>query len=561
MRSCIKFPGQPYFAISQGGFMRIFGEKIYDICLKFLQIIVMVLTAFLFVGGFLFTCYAENMETQQVLTRWDNPLWNVLGCVILLGVLGIVTFLIAKNAGKWKKLLLMVTLGWIILVGVVLILFSKTVPAADAMSVYAAAEALAGGDTSVIHPTDSYLSYYPQQVGLMAFLEVLFRIWNLFGISMPAYHFVKGIYVLLLCAAIVFQYKSVHLLWKNDVVDCLYLLLAGANFPMIMYSSFVYGEIPSFAAFSVGLFYLLKFRAISGHGFLANTEATAPQPSAIVSKIPTAACSVLFLALSVMLRKNSLILIIAVLLVLTLEWLKSKRHALLLLAVLCAISSFGILPMVQKSYELRSGNTLKTGVPAMSYFAMGMQEASRGNGWYNGFNINTYQATGMDTEQTNEISKQAIAERMAYFRSHPGYAVNFYFHKHLSQWADGTYASRQATLATFGGRHEIFKSLYEGKLSSYYISYCNTYQNVLYLGAFLFCLCQLLLSRHSSRLTNLPMYIGLIGVLGGFLFHIIWEANSRYIFVYGLLLLPYAAKGLSSFATTRVSESLHIFYK
>ena len=33
-------------------------------------------------------------------------------------------------------------------------------------------------------------------------------------------------------------------------------------------------------------------------------------------------------------------------------------------------------------------------------------------------------------------------------------------------------------------------------------------------------------------------------LLGGFLFHIIWEANSRYIFSYSLLLMPYCAAGI-----------------
>ena len=46
------------------------------------------------------------------------------------------------------------------------------------------------------------------------------------------------------------------------------------------------------------------------------------------------------------------------------------------------------------------------------------------------------------------------------------------------------------------------------------------------------------------RNSCLYTYVGLIAVLGGFLFHIIWEANSRYIFVYSLLLMPYCAAGI-----------------
>ena len=519
--------------------MKNISDKIYSISHCFVQFLTLLLTCLLFIGSFLLTCFAENMETQQVLTKWDNPLINLLGTAIFIVLSLIAARFIAKKASKYKTLLLCLTLGWIALLGVILILFGKTVPAADAMSVYSAAEALAKGDTSVIHPTDSYLSYYPQQVGLMAFFEILFRIWNLFGIHMPAYHFIKGIYVLLLCLAVLFQYKSVHLLWEDDSADCLYLLLAATNFPMIMYSSFVYGEIPSFAAFSVGLYFLLAF--------LKKVTASAPARGILGA----GALSALFLTLSVMLRKNSLILIIAVLLILILEWLKSQKHVLLLFTLLCTICSFSILPLVQKTYEVRSDSYLKAGVPAMSYFAMGMQEASRGNGWYNGYNINTYQECGMDTELTNEMSRRAIQERLDYFKENPGYAVGFYLQKHLSQWADGTYASRQATLATFGGRSTLFNRLYAGDLSTYYIEYCNIYQNVLYLGVLLFCVTRCFSKRRkhiqkgAGSLTGLPHYIGLIAVIGGFLFHIIWEANSRYIFIYGLLLLPYAAKGLS----------------
>ena len=98
--------------------------------------------------------------------------------------------------------------------------------------------------------------------------------------------------------------------------------------------------------------------------------------------------SILFLTLSVMLRKNSLIPIIAVLLVLLFEALRPGRNGkmrlgLLIMAVCLAVTSVGILPLVQKCYEKKAGNTLSSGVTAMSYLAMGMQEASRGCGWYN----------------------------------------------------------------------------------------------------------------------------------------------------------------------------------
>lgn len=505
-------------------------NKLYSLSTAFISILSVIFTGILALSGFVCTCYSTNMETQLVLTKWDSPLWNLLGIGLFLFVFAILLRLAARKPQFAKKMLLLTTSLWILGLGAILIVFSKTVPAADAYSVYDIASNLAMGNTSVIHPTASYLSYYPQQIGLVAFYEPIIRFWNLLPTGLPAYHFLKIIYTALGVVIFYFQYFIVHQLFQNDKADIIYMLLSAANLPFIMYTSFVYGEIPSFAAVSIGIYFFLRLlTALSGEG-----------QKRVGSSFLLA---LIFLTLSVQLRKNSLIIIIAVVLVALFHWLKTHKHLLLVFAFLCAVCAISILPLIQKGYELRADNTLKSGVPASSYFAMGMQESSRGNGWYNGFNFNTYLETGMDTEATNQISGTAIKERLAYFGEHPDYAANFYLGKFLSQWTDGTYASRQATLATFGGRQSFFVELYEGKYSTFYIAYCNAFQNIIYLGSFLFCLgiCK---KRIDGKINGLPLYLGLIAVFGGFLFHMLWEANSRYIFLYGMLLLPYAAAGL-----------------
>ena len=587
------------------------------------MLLTLLLSMLLFAGSFLTTCYADNMETQQVLLRPDNPLWNLLELagfgLLFCGCL----YLYEKIGEKFRRGLLVFTLTFVFGLGILLILFGRTVPAADALSVYNAAAEWILGNTDIIHPTVSYLSYYPQQIGLMAFLELLLRIWNLTGLSVPAWHFIKLVYVCLLCGAIWFQYLSLQYLWPENYkkISCCYLVLVCCNLPMIMYSSFVYGEIPSFAALSVGCYLLLRLLGGVSPGGSSRDNVSpggsspdssyrnnvsrndAPSvtaydyvPRMLRQILFTGFGSILFLTLSVMLRKNSLIPVIAVLLVLLFEALRPGRNGkmrlgLLIMAVCLAVTSVSVLPLTQKIYEKKAGNTLSSGVTAMSYLAMGMQEASRGCGWYNGFNIDTYDTAGMDTAIANEISRLAIDERLTYFREHPGYTADFYLHKHLSQWADGTYASRQATLATYGGRSAFFKEVYEGSLSGGYIEWCNAWQNVLYLGVLVFCIdslkkrrkskvvghmadqtaghtvgCtadqtaghtagrtadqmadQLGADRHDADrhgVDQLYVYVGLIAVLGGFLFHTFWEANSRYIFSYSLLLMPYCGAGV-----------------
>lgn len=506
--------------------------KLYRFSNRSIEIISLIFTGILAICAFVCTCYALDMETQLVLTKWDSPLWNLLGIALFLIVLGLLAHLAGRKPAFAKKLLLVLTSLWILGVGAVFIVFSKTVPAADAYSVYDIARILANGDTSVIHPTDSYLSYYPQQIGLVAFYEPFIRLWNLLPFDLPAYHFLKVIYVFLGVIIFYFQYRTIHLLFGNDRTDVIFMLLSAANLPFLMYTSFVYGEIPSFAALSIGIYCFLRM-------VQALPEGKGICKSAVCNGIS----ALLFLTLSVQLRKNSLILIIAVVLVSLLLWCQKRKTILLVFAVLCAVCSVSILPLIQKGYELRAHNTLRSGVPAMSYFAMGMQESSRANGWYNGFNFNTYQESDMNTALTNQISRDAIDERLSYFSEHPDYAAGFYLGKFLSQWTDGTYACRQATLATFGGRREFFNELYAGKYSEAFIAYCNAFQNILYLGAFLFCIANCM-KKIRPNMNGLPLYLSLIGVFGGFLFHMLWEANSRYIFLYGMLLLPYAAAGV-----------------
>ena len=53
-------------------------QKFYRLSVNIVKILTLLLAVFLFIGSFPTTCYAENMETQQVLLRFDNPLWNLL---------------------------------------------------------------------------------------------------------------------------------------------------------------------------------------------------------------------------------------------------------------------------------------------------------------------------------------------------------------------------------------------------------------------------------------------------------------------------------------------------
>lgn len=499
--------------------------RIHRVGLRTVQGLTLFLLGALTVCSLLWGYYAEDMTTQAYVAHWE-PVWLYLtvAAVLLLALAALLRCCQARR----RTFLLAAAMGWIGLWGLGLIVFGGSIPSADAASVYALGQALAQGHMEVIHPTDSYLSYYPQQIGLAAFYEILIRLWELLPISYAPYYMLQCVNVAMACAVVFFQYRiTERMSGGNERAMIAYLFLAMLNAPLIVYTSFVYGEIPSFAFLSGGIYCLMEYL----------TGTAAPSPSRRRCLWPI--CSAALLVLGVALRKNTLIVVIAVALTVLWEWLRQRRRSLLLYALLLTVLSLSVLPAIQRVYEHRAGNVLSSGVPAMSYLAMGMQDSSRGCGWYNGYNFNTYADSHMDTAVTVQESKKAIAASLETFRQDPAFAFRFYSEKFLSQWTDGSYFCRQATLQHSDRRRKWVESLYTGDLARPFIRYCDLYQLLVYGAAFL-CLLRMRRDRSSSLLP----YVGAIAVLGGFLFHMIWEANSRYILPYFLLLLPYAAQGL-----------------
>ena len=135
--------------------------RLYSFSCRFIQACGLILSLILFAGAFVCTCYSSDMTTQQVLVKWDNPLRGLFFLAVFLLIASGIVRLLFQVSPSPAKILLILTLLWCAALGGLLIVYGRSVPAADALSVYSIAESLAAGDTSVIHPTDSYLSYYP----------------------------------------------------------------------------------------------------------------------------------------------------------------------------------------------------------------------------------------------------------------------------------------------------------------------------------------------------------------------------------------------------------------
>ena len=89
-------------------------------------------------------------------------------------------------------------------------------------------------------------------------------------------------------------------------------------------------------------------------------------------------------------------------------------------------------------------------------------------------------------------------------------------------------------------------SLYYGKLHDIVWKFANYYQSVVYLA--MLCFVAGSLMRRGEYLTGSVGYIPLIAIVGGFLFSIIWESQSRYVLPYYMFMILYAPIGIGKIA-------------
>ena len=122
---------------------------------------------------------------------------------------------------------------------------------------------------------------------------------------------------------------------------------------------------------------------------------------------------------------------------------------------------------------------------------------------------------------------------------HPIYTLEFYKDKILSMWAEPTMASEiyNTQRGVDPTNNQLFVLLMEGnnfeilKLSQKIID------GMIYTGTLIY----VILKR--KNMSNEMLLLVLI-FLGGFGFHLLWEAKSRYILPYVVILIPVAVEGM-----------------
>jgi len=467
--------------------------------------------------SFKYTHIFKSYEHEYLEAHFDKSLKNVVFFLLLIAICKLIYNLLHRIQGKLKgtEYALYALCILTFLVSAIWVKLSGSRPYGDQAFICTVAADFVNGIYDCMNP-GGYIGMFSHQVSIVCIMEMIYR---LFGVG--NYRMFQYLNVCLLVLLVWGGYKLVDSLFEKEECNTYYLILMTLCLPiLILYVPYVYGEMGSITWMVLSIWQLLK-------GCKNNEK------KAFVYAI-------LFAFLAVSFRKNAIIFVIAECLVLLFESIKQKKMKYFYMIVALVLTiSIGQSALI-KFYELRSGIQLGKGVSSITYVAMGLQDGWPGPGWFNNYNKEVYQLAGLDSELASEMAKANINERLFHLNANKPAAVEFIKNKLKTQWIEPTY---QAFWMNYSfeesiSNTELVEKVFNGAVGDGLMKLMNFTQLVVY-GLFTFAMGMLLVQKR-NMLTCLPA----ITILGGFLFSIIWEAKSRYVLPYYVLMVLYAAYGM-----------------
>lgn len=511
------------------------GERIVRVCCGIVFALFAAVFSFLFVCGLFGTSAIDpaNYVKEHILFLQDNAGLNlaVLAALLALGVFALLR-LGRRVEPKHLRAAKVILAAWTFSLSLVWSLSVQTVPTADSKYVLAAASQAANNDFSFFADKLRYFQMFPFQLGLVSVYEVLYRVFGAQAVT--------AMYVLnavSLAAAYLAVAEIAQAVFTDRRVALVTIVFLGLCLQPVLFSSFLYGNLPGFAAIAWAFVFAVRFLQ-TGHG----------------RNIAPAA---LLCALAVLCKPNSWIGVAAVVVALLLSLIRKFRFTKIVFALAVVMAPLLLTSGVRTSYEQRSGVDLGGGTPQSAWLVMGLSDSERAPGWYNGYTYSVLKEADWDATRASEQIARDFALRLDALKSDPSYAADFFFQKTLSQWNEPSFESVWSSKARKHANTPpaFVESVYSGALGDALdFGFEHGVQLVYTLAALSFP--AVWLTRHRRRRLGAASAAGVppfdpvcaalpaVFVLGGFLYHLLFEAKSYYALTFFVMLLPCAALGL-----------------
>ncbi len=464
----------------------------------------------------------EGGTKETVFFRHDSLFFNLVTLLLGAAVLLILRRYLERLS---LRVVTLSALGVVLVFGILFVASSLSSPTFDSFFVSDAAYHASYGDYTNLEGT--YFKQYPFQLGYVLFSEILIRLFFIHD----AFLVIEFFNVFFLVIAYYAIIKTVRYTFDSENVarmTALFLMLFAAP---ILFCTFTYGNVPGLMFGAIALWQMSAIRR-NNRAYLH------------------AGIAALSIGLAVTVKQNLMIFFAAMAIILAIRLMRERGLAPLFCLALSFVTVLSFPALAKWQYEVRSGIDFGDGIPLEGWAAMGLHDSARAPGWYNGtYTVSNFKNFDFNAEKTREAAIEAIKARLDYFGENEDEAYEFFAKKIDSQWNETTYQSiwQNNVRGQYAPKWGIAKFLCIDH-EDFTKSAMDVYAQILF--AFTTVGAILLLRRREIMQVIFPTII-----IGGFLYHLIFEGKSQYVLTYVILMAPIAAYGLEMLYT-RLSPSI-----
>ncbi len=479
--------------------------KVHSFFYKGLQIVSVLTLGLIFVLNFFFNA-TVGYDTSEIVSINPHLFKSAFFLLIIISVLFVLTFL-KRYLEKIKEQYLFIAFSIIYVAMGIYLFYNVDSPLrADPLMVSQAAKDMLAGEYPMFEK-GGYMHQYPHQIGLMLYDALLYCFCENVIINFFAnLALVIGINYL--------SYKISDLIFENRLVNQITIIMSFAFLPQFFFTLFAYGNIPGFFFILFAFYHTIRFS----------------KNHSIVSLI----CIVSGACFSVMLRKNFIIGVAAILIYLALNMLKNFSIKHIILSICIIISMILPLKILPLAFIGES-----SGMPSVLWLAMGtdIDNNVRAAGWYDDSNNEIFIESNYDAELAKEKGMEKLHQNAKKMLNDPLRTGKFFINKTISQWCNPLYQSlwvgplKNCNQNTYT---PLLTSLYTGGDEEKALSNLSKIYMIAFFG-----LALIFVIRYHKKYEGWELFF--LMLIGGFLFHTIWEGKSQYVYSYFFSLVPFAA--------------------
>ena len=500
------------------------GKFLGDTAVISVFVIMSLIMLFLFSSSMILTAdMSANDHDLEVLTFLpDNAPLNIFLMICCI-IFGISMYVISRHFKLTERLSLrhlsFAIFAIVFLNCVLWIVQSMSFPTHDSYLVTSAGVSAALGDMTPFEK--DYFLRFPFQLGYVLWTEFFARIFFLDHDMYVVLQIVNGI--CLAAAETALLILTDRLFSNRNVTLFTFVMLVMFAQPVI-FITFLYGNIPGFAFAIWSVLFAVEYIRCGRWRDI------------IISS--------LLMTVSVWLKLNDMIFLIALAIVLFLCFLRKRGiKPLISLCIICIIT-LGLKDLPVWQYEHRCDRSFGKGIPMTCWLAMGLDESENAPGWYNSTHtVITFNSVNGDHNAANDIAKNTVKERIDVFADDPAYALSFFCDKINSQWNETSFQSiwNNQVRGQMADRTGIAKYVC-GSGEKTVDKLMDVNVQFIYLGALIAFVTSVIDMIRKKELKTELVIIPIV-IIGGFLYHALFEAKSQYVINYVTMMIPYSVYG------------------